>query len=96
MKIIRDEYVNIIDGDKLVVENNAEKITQFLVQKVQEELKEIVDANYADPSEYGDLIQVVLDLGFANGISEEDINQARLSKFSKLGGFTKGIFLKGT
>ena len=94
MKIIRDHYIDIIDRDKLEIDDCPEKMMFYLLQKFQEEKHELVESNCKEVEEYADLIQVVLDLARLNDISIKDIEQTRHEKEIRLGGFKMGIYLK--
>lgn len=93
-KIIRDKLVHVIDDKDLVKTTHPNIINKYLVEKVQEELQEIVDSDLQDIEEYADLIQVVIDLARNNGITAKEIEEARIDKQYQKGGFRKGIFLK--
>lgn len=59
----------------------------MLVGKGHEELQEIAE-NPKDISEYGDLMQVLLDLAAHNGFTFYDVEAARLRKLGERGGYT--------
>ena len=94
MKLIRDDYVEIIEPHKLTIDNTKGRLNLALVEKVKEETLEVVCSNFKDVEEYGDVIQVILDLARNNGIYPSEIEVARVAKYNRLGGFTKGVYLK--
>ncbi len=61
----------------------------LLVGKLHEEVAEVAD-RMDDPSEYADVLQALMDLARLNGVSWQDIRDARVKKFHERGGFSSG------
>lgn len=61
-----------------------------LFAKAHEELQEVYDANFVDPEEYADLLQVIYDMIRVNNIDFAVVNKLMIEKEKKYGNFTKG------
>ena len=94
MKLIRSNYKDIIEKEKLIIEDNEKQRHLFLKKKLHEEFQELLDSGYKDVQEYGDVLQVMIDLGHFYGISYRDIREARTEKYNKFGDFSEGVYLK--
>ena len=73
---------------------NGEDKIKALEKKVLEEFDEYLE--HRDVNELADLMEVIFGLARALGTYEFELNQIRLDKRVKLGGFEEGIFLKET
>jgi len=93
-KLIRDGYINTIPAERLDIKNksNEEKL-ELILDKFKEEAMEFIASNQRDPYELADLMQVVIDWGVMNGLSEETLQHVRKKKELTHGGFKKFIVL---
>ena len=92
-KIIRDKYVDIIDkADLCTCDNENERLLRLFL-KVSEEMAELNDSDFKDVDEYADVLEVLFEMAKMNDISPEQINDARLEKRERLGGFETGLLL---
>lgn len=58
----------------------------LLVGKLHEEAEEIKD-DMTNPSEYGDALQVLMDLATVNGVKWADVEADRVAKHARIGGY---------
>lgn len=86
MKLIRHKKITK-DCHKIT---NPKLLNIHLFAKVHEELQEIYESNFSDPTEFADAIQALYDLATVNNLSLTNIHDLRLSKERKFGNFTKG------
>lgn len=93
-KIIRDNLINVIDPDLIERCDDRNEIVDFLKEKLYEEIEELIDCDFRDPDEFGDILEVLYALADFSFISKESIELARLEKKQKRGAFTKGILYK--
>lgn len=94
-KIVRDKIPELIQeaGKQAeVLEQNKEEIILGLGRKLLEEANEY----NADPSleELADLLEVIHGILYHRGITWDELESARLTKYGVRGGFEKGLFLK--
>jgi predicted house-cleaning noncanonical NTP pyrophosphatase (MazG superfamily) len=94
MKLIRDKYTGIIPAEQLTTVVSKEQHINLLGLKFYEELQELQEDNWGKVEEYADLLQVLLDMAYLNGITEYEINEARLQKLKEKGSFRNGAILK--
>jgi predicted house-cleaning noncanonical NTP pyrophosphatase (MazG superfamily) len=94
-KLVRDKIPEIIEkqGNKYDI-RIAEKDEHFMLleAKLQEEVKEFLEDKNLE--ELADIMEVLYGLADNLGYSEEDLNNKRLEKREKRGGFKKGIVLE--
>lgn len=96
MKIIRDKLAGrITDAPVRAITDNS-LFRELLLEKLIEELGELADSNYKDVFEYADVIEVVLAIAYQNAISVTQINNARMEKLDKNGGFKEGWILEAS
>jgi predicted house-cleaning noncanonical NTP pyrophosphatase (MazG superfamily) len=96
LKLIRDAYP-IMDEhhrrfpyDATIAPPNLKSL--LLIGKMHEEVEEI-RADMAHPEEYGDLLQVMRDCAYANGVLWSDVERWRADKWNRLGGYSEGKIL---
>ena len=94
-KLVRDRIPEIIEssGNTCVTEIlSDEEYLRMLDAKLDEELAEY----YADQNieELADLMEVIRACAVARGYSVEELEQVRVEKVTKRGGFEKKILLK--
>ena len=93
-KLIRDKYVNNIEDERLtMVSPTSTEYREFLIDKLFEEIRELEDSDWKDVNEYADVYEVFQTLLKLNGITEEEVIRAKVSKHALLGGFENGIIL---
>lgn len=98
-KLIRDklaEWIKENDKNATVEEiQDPDEMMNYLKKKVVEEAVEVYQTNRrADAiEEICDLYEVVSELMNKWNIKESDVWEARVSKFEKRGGFSKGYIL---
>ncbi len=68
-----------------------EEYFKYLTAKIDEELLEVKE-DY-DVSEIADLMEVLISIAKFKGVSEEELNEIRLKKKNKNGGFDKRLKL---
>lgn len=100
-KLVRDKVVDAIEkrGEKAVTAKlEGDALVQALRRKLVEEALEALDAAMGDDivGELADVLEVARRLGRALGFSDEDLEEARLDKAEKRGGFEKGTMLLRT
>ncbi len=61
----------------------------LLMSKLHEEIAEVAEG-MDDPSEYADVLQALMDLARLNGLTWQDVQDARIEKFHERGGFSGG------
>lgn len=88
VKLIRDDMVVGQGGTTRPVNSLAGK-QLALVAKLHEEAAEIA-RDPTDAGEYGDLLEVMNELGRLNGVSFEDMLRAQAEKRAGRGGFEGG------
>jgi len=91
VKLVRDR-IEQAHTDTLAPANSLAGKRMLLQQKLHEESAEIAD-NPNDPSEYADLLEVMLELAKTNGISWDRIEKAVLQKREERGGFRRAMVL---
>jgi predicted house-cleaning noncanonical NTP pyrophosphatase (MazG superfamily) len=89
-KLVRDK---ITEGPNKIRPCNSDEGKQLaLCLKLHEEAGEIADCP-SDPSEYADMLEVMLELARLNGVNWSHIEKALVQKRKVLGGFRKGHVL---
>jgi len=97
-KLIRDklraEYERL--NQKAVYRTlSKSELAEALKQKLIEEAKEIdVSDRQSIVEEVADAYQVLEDMLTANGISLEEVQKVKLTKFEKKGGFTEATYIE--
>ena len=94
MKIIRDKYIDIIPKEQLSIVGSDIERNGLIIERLDEELLELKESKFKDQYEYADVLEVLYTLGEINGISREQMEEVRLKKKEKLGGFSNGLILK--
>ncbi len=95
MKIVRDGYINVIGLERLDLTKKSEEETLNLyLDKIKEEVLEIIDSQCLDPEEYADAIEAILGLAHQYGLGEEVIQSVRKKKLLTHGGFRTVLVLK--
>ena len=95
-KLVRDKIIDIItaNGENPIYHTLSDE--EYLVElhkKVFEEANEFVEND--DPEELADLLEVVYAIAKHKNINMEEVEQIRLNKCEKRGGFDKKIYLEG-
>ncbi len=94
-KLVRDRIPAIIeeDGKHCVCSVLSEEdYARLLDQKLDEELKEYQESKSME--EIADLLEVIRAVALARGSSMEEVEQIRIKKAEKRGGFEKRILLE--
>lgn len=93
-KLVRDQIPQIIHATgnncEIQVLGDAEYLRR-LEEKLQEELSEYLESGQLE--ELADLLEVMMALVKAKGSSWQDLEQIRLDKLVKRGGFEKKLLL---
>ena len=100
-KLVRDKIPELLDKNGGETETeilSGEEYIKCLREKLGEECNEVVNADSRENlvEELADLKEVVLSLIKANNITDEEIENTRIQKRSKRGGFDSRIFLKSS
>lgn len=93
-KLVRDKIPQIIEegGNSCTTEIlSEESYIKMLDEKLQEELAEYQESK--SPEELADLLEVMMAAAKARGYDWQQIENTRLSKLEKRGGFEKRILL---
>ena len=94
MKLVRDKIPEIIESEKGEPVRTEilrdEEIKSHLIRKLKEEIDEYSKSK--DTEELIDIMEVVQAIAKREGITPEELEQKRLEKKEKKGGFDKGIF----
>lgn len=93
-KLIRDKYETIIESERLRKTQNPSETFILLRDKITEELTELADTAFNDVNEYADVIEVLYAMANFQGVSQDEIEIARLKKLDEKGGFKKCLVLK--
>jgi predicted house-cleaning noncanonical NTP pyrophosphatase (MazG superfamily) len=94
-KLIRDKYKDIIEPESLSnIDPKSEEYKAMLLEKLEEELTELREADFGDIEEYADVIEVLLSLGKYHNLSFPKILEKTLSKRQKNGSFNDGLILE--
>ena len=94
-KLIRDKIPEIImeRGAVPITKNvDNEEFEELLKEKLREESEEFIDNNKTD--ELVDILEIVYKLADLKGIDQDELENLRVEKQQKRGGFDKGIFLE--
>lgn len=97
-KLVRDRIPEIIEsqGKKCTtLKLELDAYQEELRKKLQEEMQEYLSAveNKAASEELADLLEVIYALASVHEVTEEDLNEIRMSKKQQRGGFENRIFL---
>jgi len=94
-KLVRDKIPQVIEagGNKYDIRiADKEEHYELLEAKLNEEVKEFLEGKNLD--ELGDIMEVLYGLADNLGYSEEELNNRRVEKREKRGGFKEGIVLE--
>ena len=96
-KAIRDKIPDIIqkDGYSCNIKNLSDE--EFLIE-IEKKLTEEVTEFQKDknPEELADILEVIYRIAKLRGISKEELENIRINKAEKRGGFDKNLFLIDT
>lgn len=96
-KAIRDKIPDIIqkDGYSCNIKNLSDE--EFLIE-IEKKLTEEVTEFQKDknPEELADILEVIYRIAKLRGISKEELENIRINKAKKRGGFDKNLFLIDT
>jgi predicted house-cleaning noncanonical NTP pyrophosphatase (MazG superfamily) len=100
-KLVRDKIPDLIQvggEDVEVVQLRGDALLASLRQKLVEEAFEAIDAKSADEltGELADIAEVIYGICAAIGVSREQLEEERIKKAARRGGFEQGIMLKRT
>jgi len=96
-KAIRDKIPEIIENDGYSCNLKTLSDEEFLVEiekKLSEEVTEF--QNDKNPEELADILEVIYKIANLRGISKEKLEEIRIQKAEKRGGFDKNLFLIDT
>lgn len=96
-KLVRDKLPAIYEslGQKALVKKLSKKEhSRALLQKMIEEIEELLAKKTIDIDELADIQQAFDDLLVLHGISKEELQQAQGKKTKKVGAFLAGWFVK--
>ena len=94
-KLIRDKIPEIIENTGKSFKTrilNDEEYVKELYKKLNEEVAEFNEDN--EIKELCDIVEVILAILKARGVTESDFENQRLEKLKARGGFNKKIFLE--
>lgn len=94
-KLVRDKIPEIIEAGENKYDiriADKEEHYELLEAKLQEEVKEFLEGKNLE--ELADVMEVLYGLADNLGYSEEDLNNERIEKRKKRGGFKRGIVLE--
>ncbi|MBO5909966.1 MAG: nucleoside triphosphate pyrophosphohydrolase, partial [Clostridia bacterium] len=94
-KLVRDRIIDIIlaNGENPVYRTlNDEEYLKELHKKLFEEANEFIEAD--DPEEMADLLEVLYAIARLKNINMQEVEQIRLNKREKRGGFDRKIYLE--
>ena len=98
-KLVRDNIPDIIrkNGEEPIIKIlNEEEYKKELEKKLIEECNEVINAKGNDRiEELADLLEVMYSLVELENKTMDDVEQERITKKEKRGGFLKKIYLKG-
>ena len=95
-KLVRDRIIDIIraNGENPIYHIlSDEEYLNELHKKLFEEANEFVEND--DPEELADLLEVIYAIAKHKNINMQEVEQIRLNKRDKRGGFDKKIYLEG-
>jgi len=96
-KAIRDKIPEIIQKDGHTCNVKTLSDEEFLVEiekKLSEEITEY--QNDKNPEELADVLEVIYRIAKLRGISKEELENIRIKKVEKRGGFDENLFLIDT
>ncbi len=98
-KLVRDKIVNKVKDEGHTIEYKQlsdKELSSALYDKISEELEEVKVAKDKQEltEELADLQQIINDICKINQISQDNLEEIRLKKESKKGGFTQGFYVK--
>ena len=95
-KLVRDKIIDIItaNGEKPIYHTlSDEEYLNELHKKLFEEANEFVEND--NPEELADLLEVIYAIAKHKNINMQEVEQIRLNKREKRGGFDSKIYLEG-
>ena len=99
-KLVRDKIPEKIEENGEVCKIKILSDEDYKIElnkKLQEEINEYFQADNENKlEELADVQEVLNAIVLANGYSQEDLENVRMKKFQKRGGFEKKIFLEST
>ena len=93
-KLVRDYYDRIIPTWQLERSEPGLEFFYWLEEKLVEEMNECKDRYFKDVEEWADLVQVIYSMAQIHGFTVDEIEEARVEKHMRLGGFSKRLLLK--
>lgn len=96
-KAIRDKIPEIIQKDGYTCNIKTLSDEKFLIEiekKLSEEVTEF--QNDKNPEELADILEVIYRIAKLRGMSKEELEEIRIKKVKKRGGFDKNLFLIDT
>lgn len=100
-KLVRDKIPAMLDKNGGETETKILDNTEYikcLFEKLKEECEEVISAPSHESlkEELADLLEVMIAISKINNINFSDIEQTRIKKREKRGGFDSKIFLKSS
>ena len=97
-KLVRDKYPKIFEDDNQraeIINLTDDELRSELLKKIAEELGEINLKLTRDEmiSELADIKQVITDFERLSNISDSEVEQKRVKKEEKFGGFANGVYV---
>lgn len=89
-KLVRDRLGETIPASQLSTCNPRLRV-YWLNLKLTEEIEEVRQANFNDPYEFADVIEVLLALAKEKGITPKQISSAIIQKRAAYGRFEQGL-----
>ena len=91
MKLIRDKIPGM--PDKVWKEVDKKESLDYLKLKLFEEVLELADSDFKDINEYGDVLEVLMELSKRQKIKWTSIEVARGIKLKENGGFSNKVLI---
>ena len=96
-KAIRDKIPEIIQKDGYSCNVKELSDEEFLVEIEKKLSEEVIEyQNDRNPEELADILEVIYRIAKLRGISKEDLENIRIKKLQKHGGFEGNLFLIDT
>ena len=90
MKLIRDKIAERLPKEQ--VKSVAQtRIERLLRAKLLEEISELWASDFKSPTEWADVLEVLMGLAERNGMVWEAIEATRIDKRERCGGFDQGF-----
>jgi predicted house-cleaning noncanonical NTP pyrophosphatase (MazG superfamily) len=94
-KLVRDKIIDIIINDgrePIFLVLNQEEYLKALNRKLIEETNEFIESN--DTEELADILEVIYAIAKCKKIDLKDLEEIRLNKAQKMGGFENKLYLE--